>query len=153
MNQNPTHSVEVTLQDAKGTRHDFEMPITFRALKRLNAAGINPTGIVLQGENYEMPEMAMVAAVAVGITEAGGKWSEDEVGEAMLLDGFLHFQIPLSLYLVGFGTGGLDRKQRAAAAEEGAAIAKKKGSDGTGSETATSSQSQDGGSPPPSSGP
>jgi len=148
----PLMHVDLTLRDEDGEKHTFAMPITWRAARRLAEIGISPNDVIGKGEGYELDQVGMARALHVGILEAGANeevWTEDAVGEAMVRDGFLAFELPLGLWFGGFSTGGLPRKVRKKAAGP---TKKKPGARGASSKTPTSSRSRPGASSRRSSG-
>ncbi len=144
MDQSPRFDVDITIAAADGERHTYKMPVTMEALRRLNAAGVSPTEIVLKGADYDMPESEQIATVMIGVTEAGGEWTEEEVGNSMLKTGFLHFVLPLGLYIAAFATGGVQMKHKKK--DDQARKKKKRGRGGKSSKTTSRSRSSNGAS-------
>jgi len=151
VDQTPRFDVEISLADEEGDVHVYKMPITFEALKRLNEFGISPTEVVLKGARYDFTEIQMIRTILVGVTEAGGQWTEEEIGLEMLRTGFLHYEMKIALYLSGFATGGIHINHKPKK-KAGAVSGKKKGRSGRGSGTPTRSRRSAGASPRRSSG-
>jgi len=145
--------VDITLRDAEGEEHAFEMPITWGAARRLAEIGVSPNAIAAGLADTDQVVMARV--IHIGITEAGAdpkKWTEDIVGEVMINEGFLAFELPVGLYLGGFSVGGITTKAKKAVTAAAIGSKKKPSTRGHGSKSPTSSQSGRGASSRRSSG-
>lgn len=151
----PLMYVEVSLsleKEGETQEGTFRMPITWRVNKQLTEIDCNPKEY-LESRKEDLTDVDVIRIIHTGILAAGADpelWTEDDVGEAVIMGEMTHYAVVIGVYLAGFVTGGIPQELSVKKAEEMLGdIAKKIAAteDGERSETPTKSPSGPGDSP------
>lgn len=113
MQETTVPAVTSVQTDIAGTTHD--MPVTFRALQALSAAGIDPLTVASNAASGKpMLTLEQVAKViTIGVQQSGGEAKLDHVGAHVMANTGKYLSVAFD-YVASFCSGGPSRKNAVA---------------------------------------